>query len=171
MPALRFLLASAIVFPWGCQAAPATLTSAQADSLAVEVREVMGRLTEAMNAHDPERVLGFYRDTEAFVYLGCTDLMFGSAFFKGIIGPFYVNNPEVTFQREILRVQLLSPSSAVVTLQGSSTDSPALFWTQVLTREADGRWLITHEHESWPACDPPPSLHPTGQMPGPGEGP
>ena len=170
MPSPRFLLALILVLLGGCRAAPPVFTQTQRDSLATEVRQAVGQLTEAMNAHDPTRVLSFYRDTEDFVYLGCTDLMFGSAFFKGIVGPYYINNPEVTFRREILRVQVLGPSSAVVTLQGGSTETEALFWTQVLTREDDGRWLISHEHASWPGCKVPPPLHPTGRPGGSGVG-
>jgi ketosteroid isomerase-like protein len=134
------------------------------------VRDAVEQLTAAMNAHDPERVLSFYQDSDEFVYLGCTDLMFGSTFFKGNVGPYYLNNPDVMFEREILRIQMLSPTSAVVTLQGRSTTSEALFWTQALTRLPDGRWLISHEHESWPGCKPPPALHPMGGLREPGTG-
>jgi hypothetical protein len=78
------------------------------------------------------------------------------------VTPYYRTNTEITFQQEILRIQILSPTSAVVTLKGSSTGAEHLFWTEVLVREADGRWLIAHEHESWPDCPAPPPLHPTG---------
>ena len=147
------------------------LTQARREALAEEVRAVMGQLTDAMNAHDPDRVLSFYRESEAFVYVGCTDPMFGWSTFSRLVAPYYRTNTDVTFHQEILQLQILSPTTAVVTLRGGSTEAEALFWTEVLVREADGRWLIAHEHESWPGCDEPPPLHPTGAPMGqPGEG-
>jgi uncharacterized protein (TIGR02246 family) len=128
----------------------------------VEVRELIGELTEAMNSHDPDQVLSFYRESEEFIYVGCTDLMFGWETFSTLVEPFYRNSVDVTFEQEILGIQVLSPTTAVVTLQGSSTEAQALFWTEVLVQEPDGRWVIAHEHESWPGCPEPPPLHPTG---------
>jgi hypothetical protein len=88
--------------------------------------------------------------------------MFGWDFFSTLVAPYYRAATDVTFQREILQIQLVGTDVAVVTLRGSSSEAPALFWTQVLVREEGGAWLIAHEHESWPGCDEPAPLHPTG---------
>ena len=128
-------------------------------ALAREVEETLGQLTEAMNAHDPERVLGFFTNSEEFLYLGCTDFMLGYRTFSTRVAPFYQNSLEVTFQQDVVRTQVLSPTVAVVALRGGSTEIEGLFWTEVLVKE-DGRWLIAHEHASWPGCSPPTDPHP-----------
>jgi hypothetical protein len=87
--------------------------------------------------------------------------------FSSRVGVYYEANPEVEFHQEVLRVQVLSPTVAVAALTGGSSEAEALFWTEVLVREADG-WKIAHEHESWPGCSPPSSPHPftvPGEMP------
>ncbi|MBT8396575.1 MAG: SgcJ/EcaC family oxidoreductase [Gemmatimonadetes bacterium] len=141
---------------------PQALTETQRESLQTEVRAVVSELTAAMNSHDPDRLFSLYRESEDFVYMGCTDPLFGFESFSARVGPYYRANPDVVFQQEILQLQILSATSAVVTLQGASTEADALFWTEVLVREDDGRWLIAHEHESWPGCPGPKPLHPTG---------
>jgi hypothetical protein len=62
-------------------------------------------------------------------------------------------------EQAVLFVQVLSPTVAVATLRGSSTEANALFWTEVLQKSEDGRWLITYEHESWPDCSTPRGPH------------
>ncbi|MFC1661453.1 YybH family protein [Gemmatimonadota bacterium] len=165
----RFPLAMSLILFGACQAPPSPFTQAQRDSVEAEVREAIEKLTEAMNAHDPDRVLSFYRESDEFVYVGCTDLMFGWDTFSTLVEPYYSTRTDVTFQRETLAIQALDLDAAVVTLRGSSTQAPALFWTQVLVREDDGRWAIAHEHESWPGCNDPPPLHPTGAPGEPGD--
>ena len=155
-----------------CDSAPPPLTEGERDAIALEVEETLGQLTEAMNAHDSERVLGFFRNSDDFLYLGCTDFIMGWDSFSRILGPFYPANPDVVFQQEVVRTQVLSPTVAVVAVRGSSSQAEALFWTEVLVREEDGRWLIAHEHESWPGCSPPSTPHPFtsgSEMPGMGE--
>lgn len=142
-----------------CQRLPAPLQDAQRQAIAQEVEETLGRLTEAMNAHDPEAVLGFYRHSEEFVYLGCTDFLLGFDTFSTRVGPYYPAHPEVTFHQEVVRTQVLSPTVAVVALRGGSSAAEALFWTEVLIRSDDGRWLVSYEHESWPGCPPPSGPH------------
>jgi uncharacterized protein (TIGR02246 family) len=167
---MRFPLVLPVLVLGACEAPPAPLTSTQQepDSVDAEVREVVAGLTTAMNAHDPERVLSFYLQSDEFVYVGCTDPMFGWDFFSTVVAPYYRTATDVTFQREILQLQLLGTDAAVVTLRGSSSEAPALFWTQVLVRQDDGTWVIAHEHESWPGCAEPPPLHPTGAELDPG---
>ncbi|MCK5650604.1 MAG: nuclear transport factor 2 family protein [Gemmatimonadetes bacterium] len=154
------------------EAASSGLTEAERNALTLEVEETLGRLTEAMNAHDSERVMAFFRNSDDFLYLGCTGFMFGWDTFSRRVGRYYARSEDVTFQQEIVRTQVLSPTVAVVALRGSSTEAEAeaLFLTEVLVREEDGRWLIAHEHESWPGCSPPSDPHPfTSEMPGMGE--
>ena len=164
------LAAILALLPLACDAGSAPLTQTERDSLALEVEETLGQLTEAMNAHDSERVLGFFRNSDDFLYLGCTDFVLGWDTFSGRVGIYFSASEDVTFQQEIVRTQVLSPTVAVVALRGSSTEAEALFWTEVLVREEDGRWLIAHEHESWPGCSPSSEPHPfTSEMSGVGE--
>ena len=135
------------------------LSPEEVASLSQEVSEAVEGLTAAMNSHDPELVFDFYRQDETFFYLGCTDVLFGWGTFSTRVGPYYLNTPGVTFQRELLTIQILSPSAAVASLRGSSTEAEALFWTEVLKKGEDGRWLITYEHESWPDCSTPRGPH------------
>jgi len=150
----------------GC--APQVAPDAEVDQAALtqEVLETLAGLTDAMNSHDPERVFSFYRQDPSFFYLGCTDILYGWETFASRVGPYYTFNTEVTFQQEVLSVQILSPTVAVAAQRGSSTEAEALFWTEVLQKGEDGRWLITHEHESWPGCPVPRGPH----MGTPGEG-
>jgi hypothetical protein len=131
----------------------------QLDTLRAEVQKTLSDLTEAMNQHDPDAIFRYYRSGEEFLYLGCTDVLLGWRAFSIRVGSYYRANPDVTFQQEVIRIQVLSPSVAVAALRGSSSDAEALFWTQVLVKE-DGEWRITYEHESWPGCSPPPVAHP-----------
>jgi uncharacterized protein (TIGR02246 family) len=169
MPRFRFPIALLFVVLAGCGPAQAPFTRAQRDTAESEVREAVEQLTAAMGSRDSEQVLAFYRESREFVFLGCTDLMFGSEVFSRVLGPYWDSRPGPAVEREILRVQVLNPGTAVVTLRGGSQDASALFWTQVLVREADGRWLIAHEHQSWPGCAEPPRLHDMGDPGNPGE--
>jgi ketosteroid isomerase-like protein len=163
----RHLLLLPALLVGACAPAPEPLTLVETvplspeevSALELEVADVVNGLTEAMNAHDSEQVFSFYRQDESFFYLGCTDVLFGWGTFSSRVGPYYANNPDVTFQRDLLTIQILSPSTAVVALRGSSTEAEALFWTEVLKKGEDGGWLITYEHESWPDCSTPRGPH------------
>ncbi|MFH1764639.1 MAG: nuclear transport factor 2 family protein [Gemmatimonadota bacterium] len=146
-----------------CNPQPEPFTQTQTDVLAAEVAETLAGLTEAMNSHDPDRVMAYFRQSEEFLYLGCTYFMLGWETFSPRAWSYTVANPHVTFQREVVRIQVLSPTVAVAALQGASTEAEALFWTEVLVKEA-GSWLIAHEHESWPGCPPPLVAHPFTTM-------
>jgi hypothetical protein len=146
-----------------CHSEPEPMTQAQKDALEVEVRETLSDLTEAMNSHDPDRVMAYFRQSEEFLYLGCTYFMVGWKTFSPRVWSYHVANPEVVFHQEVVGVQVLSPTVAVAALQGGSTEAEALFWTEVLVKE-DGAWLVAYEHESWPGCSPPPTPHPFTTM-------
>ena len=142
-----------------CASGPDARPSLDDAALMEEIQETLTGLTEAMNAHDPDLVFSFYRQDPSFLYLGCTNILFGWDTFATRVGPYYTANTEVTFQQEILNIQILSPTVAVATMRGSSTEDAALFWTEVLQRNEAGRWLITYEHESWPGCSVPRGPH------------
>lgn len=142
-----------------CRQEPVPFDQTLKAEITAEVEETLAGLTEAMNAHDSKRVFGFFRQSEDFLYLGCTDYLFGFEAFSVRVGPYYDNNPEVTFHQEVVQVQVLSPTVAVAALRGGSTEAEALFWTEVLVKEG-GKWVITHEHESWAGCSPPSAAHP-----------
>ena len=160
MTSLRKLSALGLLASLGCFPAPETLTQEERDALAAEVTAVMTAMTEAMNAHDPERVTEFYTDAPEFVALTCTSFISGGAMYKAMVGPTYGPGRGTTWEQRIVSVQVLSPTAAVVSQAGGSSRAPALFWTKVLVKQ-EGRWLITYEHQSWPDCSPPPEPHPT----------
>jgi len=149
----------AVLLPTACTSAPQSLSVDDEAAIVKEVVETLNGLTEAMNAHDPEKVFSFYRQDESFFYLGCTSTLAGWDTFATRVGSYYTFSTDVTFEQTILSVQALSPTVAVAALAGSSTEANALFWTQVLQKSEDGRWLITHEHESWPGCAEPKGPH------------
>lgn len=135
------------------------LSPTEEEALAAEVRQMVGALVAAMNAHDPATALAFYEDSPKFLYVGCTDLMAGSRLFKGIVGPF-LENPEVSFREEILQVRVLDVKTAIVTTRAASHVRDGIFTTRVLVRGEDGGWRIRHEHASWPGCKDPAPPHP-----------
>lgn len=143
-----------------CSGPPRTsLTDAERQTVVTEVRGVMGELLEAMNAHEPGRVMSFFSDAPEFLALTCTSYLTGGQTFKAMAGPTHGPGRGTTFQHQVVSVQALSPTAAVVSLRGSSSLAPALFWTRVLVKE-EGRWIITYEHQSWPGCSAPPAPHP-----------
>lgn len=112
----------------------------------------------AMNRHDAEAVGAFYRDGEAFVYAGVSDVIEGAQSFREMTAPWYSVHRDQTFEYNIVSTQVLSAHVATVTIRGSTSTAPHLLWTDVMVLE-DGRWLIALEHESWPGA-PEPSVHP-----------
>ena len=153
-----FLLLAALL-PTACTSGPVPLSGDEEVAMMEDVMETLGALTEAMNAHDPEAVFSFYRQDDSFFYLGCTSSLAGWGSFATRVGSFYTFNTEVTFQREVLSIQILSPTVAVAAMRGSSTEIEGLYWTEVLQKDAGGRWLVTYEHESWPGCSVPRAPH------------
>lgn len=167
MRPLLFLAVLSSLLVVSCQSNPGPLDQERKNAIIREVEETLSGLTQAMNSQEAEEVLGYFRESEEFLYLGCTDYLMGWEAFSRRVGFYYEANPEVEFHQEILRVQVLSPTVVVAALTGGSTKAEALFWTEVLVREADG-WKIAHEHESWPGCPAPSSPHPftvPGEMP------
>jgi uncharacterized protein (TIGR02246 family) len=157
-PMLTILLALAACAP----AAQTSFTEAQRALAEAEVRDAVAQLTAAMNSQDPDRVFALYRESREFVLVGCTDLMFGTEYFTRVLRPFLGSPREAPLEQELLRIQVLNPETAVVTLRGGSAGGPPVFWTLVLIRERDGRWLVAHEHQSWPGCSEPARVHTFG---------
>lgn len=153
----------AVLLLGACTAAPATLTDAGRASAAEEVRAATSTLQAALNAHDPGAIFAHYRLDPAFTYVGCTNYMFGGDLFRNIVGAFHRQNA-VPYAYAVQALQVLSPGSAVVALQGEAGDLQ-MFVTRVLEKDEAGRWLVVHEHESWPGCSAPAAPHP-GTAPG-----
>lgn len=171
---MRCTVAGILFAGWilsGCAPAtePGSLTREEEANLMEEVAQTIGDYTEALNSHDPDSILSFYRQDPSFLYLGCTDILSGWGTFESRVRPYYTANTDVTFQQDILNLQILSPTAATVALRGGSSEAPNLFWTMALQKGVGGRWLITQEHESWPGCPVPrgPHMGTTGE---PGEG-
>lgn len=159
MSALHKLVPLLVIPVTACAPGASSLDDAGRKAIADEVTAVMADMTEAMNAHDPERVVAFYTDAAEFLFLGCTQFISGGATFKAMVGPTYGPRRGATFTQRVASVRVLSPTAAVVTQVGGSDRAPALFWTKVLVKE-EGRWIITYEHQSWPGCEAPPEPHP-----------
>ena len=148
-----------------CQQPPAAgLTDSQRAALASEVSETVDQVFEAMNNHDAERLMSHYLQSDDFAYAGVTDFKLGYDIFSRVMSPWYVANPDVSFEHEIAQTTVLSPTTAVVLVRGKSTVSASLLWTQVYVKQ-DGKWLIAHEHESWPMCVEAPQPHPLTGLP------
>lgn len=167
MRSVAHLLLPAALFLGACTSEPAVMSGARETALMEEVARTVQAFTEAMNAHDPDRIFSFYRQDPSFFYLGCTDVLSGWGNYESRVRPYYTFNTDVEFHREILNVQILSPTTAAVALRGGSSEAEHLFWSLFLQRVEDGTWLVTHEHESWPGCRVPRGPHMgTGGMPG-----
>ncbi len=119
----------------------------------------MTALIQAKNAHDPDRVTSFYSDAPDFLALTCTSYIAGGGTFKARIRPTFGARRGTTFEQQVVAVQVLSPTVAVVSLEGGSSRAPALFWTRVVVKD-EGRWVISYEHQAWPGCGEPPAPHP-----------
>ncbi len=159
----RFHFLVLLLFTGACSGpTPGGLSSSERAAAEGEVRAAVEEVTAAMNAHDPDRLFALYLQTDEFVYVGCTEPLFGFGGFSARVGPYYRTRVDVVFEQEILALQVMNPTSAVATLRGSSTEAEFLFWTLAFVKAEDGRWLIAHEHESWPGCSEPSPLHPTG---------
>lgn len=145
------VLALVAVVCLGCQVESGAFSDEARRDVDAQVRAASGALLEAMNAGDAPAVMGFYRDDPSFFYLGCTDYILGSETFRRVVTPFYRTDDPVTFDLGVVATQVLAPDVAVVSLRGSSTQAPSLFFTQVWINEA-GAWKVSAEHESWPGC-------------------
>jgi uncharacterized protein (TIGR02246 family) len=168
MKGFRLRMLASLVALAACTPSQTVFTEAQRARSESEVRDAVAQLTAAMNSQDPDRVFALYRESREFVLVGCTDLMFGTEYFTRVLRPFLGSPREAPLEQELLRIQVLNPETAVVTLRGGSAGGPPLFWTLVLIRERDGRWLVAHEHQSWPGCPEPARVHTFGGAHDPG---
>ncbi len=147
LPALLLTTGLALA---ACKGGSPTLTAKDRATVTAEVDSAVTALVAAMNAHDSTAVMSHYLHTDSFTYVGVTDALFGFDTFRRDTQHWYATHPDVQFHYDIAQTQVLSPTVAVVLLRGSSTLQPALAATEVLVRSSDGRWLVAHEHESWP---------------------
>ncbi len=150
--------AAAVVAMAACQPTQ-ELTDAQRTTITADVIATVDSLYAAMNEHDPDQVLGHYLQSDQFLYVGVSESIQGWRTYSSLTRPWYQGHPDVTFQYQILHVQVLAPDVATVTARGGSTEAPFLMWTRTLVLR-DGRWLIALEHESWPGAEEPKGGHP-----------
>lgn len=144
--------------------APEGLSDADRQGIEAQVRAATAELQSALNAHDPDAILAHYSLDVDFVYVGCTNSMFGGELFGNIVGQYHRTNTEATYEYAVQSVRVLGPASAVVSLQGAAGPLE-MFVTRALVRGDDGAWRIAYEHESWPGCAAPRAPHP-GTAPG-----
>jgi ketosteroid isomerase-like protein len=140
------------------------MTDAVRAGVATEVADAIDEYFAALNAHDVERVFANYFQTEDFAYLGVTDVMDGWDTFSRTVANWFRNRPDIAFEHEVILIQALSPTVAVATVRASSTQQEWLLFTQVYVRNDTGRWVIAHEHVSWPGAEPP-APHPSAMQP------
>jgi ketosteroid isomerase-like protein len=131
------------------------MTDAARDAISVDVREAVDEYFSALNAHDVERVFASYLQTENFAYLGVTNILAGWDAFSRTVANWFRNRPDITFEYEIALIQVLSPAVAVASVHASSTEQEWLLFTQVYVSNDAGRWVIAHEHVSWPGAEAP----------------
>lgn len=156
---IRALAAAAAILAMVACQPTRELTDAQRSTTTADVIATVDSLYAAMNEHDADRVLAHYLQSDQFLYVGVSESLQGWQSFSGLARPWYASHPDVTFQHQILHVQVLAPDVATATVRGSSTEAPYLMWTRTLVRR-DGRWLIALEHESWPGAEEPRGEHP-----------
>ena len=159
MPNFVLMVFSVTMITVGCRPASSKLTATQRTAIASEVNQTVADLFDAMNAHDPERVLSYHRNSEDFIYAGVLDVRLGWERFVSVAQTWYPANEDVTFTHEIVQTQVLSPTVATVVLRGKSSSEDDLLWSTVFLREGN-RWKVALEHESWSMCTEAPRQHP-----------
>lgn len=162
MTRIRFLPLAVLVA--ACTSG-ASLSDSQKQAVDREVREVSAALVDALNAHDADAILGFYSLDDDFTYVGCTGFTFQASVFESLLRGYHRAHPDAETAMSVQRLRVLTPETAVVSLQGPSGDLEALFTTRVLQKNAQGEWKVVYEHESWPDCSEPVRPHP-GSAPG-----
>jgi uncharacterized protein (TIGR02246 family) len=156
-------VAMAVAAAVACQ--PSTPpTGAQRSRIVTQVDSVISDLYQAMNAHDADAVMSHYLPGDTFLYVGVSDVLQGHEAYAGTMGPWYRAHPDVTFEYGILHTQVLSPTTATVTVKASTEESPYLTTTRTLVLQ-DGQWFIALEHESWPGAEVPGAGHPGTESP------
>jgi uncharacterized protein (TIGR02246 family) len=153
------VLCAATVAAVGCQQPVSDSTEFDRAAVQQEVREAVNAYFAAQNSNDAEQVFQTYLHSEDFAYLGVNDVFVGWEGFSAMVANWFRNRPDIAFEYEIALVQALSPTVAVATVRASSTQQEWLLFTQVYVRHDDGRWLVAHEHVSWPEA-PAPRRHP-----------
>jgi uncharacterized protein (TIGR02246 family) len=138
-----------------CQPPDSTVTDDQRTALTAEVNQTLADLFTAMNGRDGEAVLSFYRDDPDLIYIGLIQPIVAKETFSRVVGQWYRRNPGVSFEHQVMHVQILSPTVAATFTVGSSSERPSIAWTHVLVRGEDGQWKIVHEHEAWPQGEAP----------------
>jgi ketosteroid isomerase-like protein len=153
------LLCAAAAAAAACQRP--TAEPAEFDRAAVEeeVRQAADAYFAAQNSNDADTVFETYLHSEDFAYLGVTGVMIGWDRFSATVANWFRNRPDIAFEHETVLVQPLNPTVAVATVRASSTEQEFLLFTQVYVKNDAGRWVVAHEHVSWPEA-PAPRRHP-----------
>jgi uncharacterized protein (TIGR02246 family) len=119
-----------------------------------EVREAVGGMFAAMNAHDADGILEHYTERDDFLYVGIVNPAPGRGLLEQLVRTWAGRDSTVTVSNQVVHIQVLSPTVATVFSQGGfSSNEHGSAWTHVLLREADGPWRIVLEHEGWPSPD------------------
>jgi ketosteroid isomerase-like protein len=162
LPALPLLLAAACA-----PGAPPPAQSGSADPVKQEVAAAVSAatdsLTAAMNAHDADRILAFFDLGPDFVYVSCTDVVFGGEMFGNITRSLHAQRKGVTYKVTPANTTVLGPDAAVVSIRTESSDTLAsnpVLTTRALSKGVDGQWRIVYQHQSWPGCKAPRAPHP-----------
>ena len=157
------ILPLVVVAAAACAPAASTLSDQDREVLVAEVRSTTDSLTEALQAHDVDRILAFFDLDGAFVYAACTEFRYGGDLHASVTGSYHAARKDVTYEFRVTSARVLGPTTAVVTLESDSSEPTAsnpVLTTNVLDKGADGRWRVAHQHQSWPGCRPPAAAHP-----------
>jgi ketosteroid isomerase-like protein len=164
------LLCAVAVAAAACQRPTTEMTESDRDAIAGQVREAVDAYFAAQNSNDAEEVFQTYLHSEDFAYLGVNDVFVGWEGFSAMVTNWFRNRPDIKFEHQTQLIQVMSPSVAVATVRASSTEQEFLLFTQVYVKNDAGRWVVAHEHVSWPEA-PAPRRHPGMEemAPPPGE--
>jgi uncharacterized protein (TIGR02246 family) len=162
-PARPFLFALPLALAAACTPSATTLDDSARQDVAAAVIAVTDSLTEAMNAHDADRILAFFDASPDFVYVSCTNVVAGGEIFAGLTRSLHSARKGVVFEIQVLGTRVLGANAAFVTLHTESSDtltSSPILTTRILSKGTDGRWRIVYQHQSWPGCRSPYAPHP-----------
>jgi len=150
----------------GCADTPSLeVDEARKAEITQEVNQTVLAFVDALNAHDADAILAFYRLDEDLARVACTTIHGGAQVVEARIRSSATQNKERTFEMVPLHVRVLGPTSAVVSVLGRTSTTNGLAWTLGMELDRQGNWRIVHEHQSWPGCEAPSNAHQSATIP------
>ena len=157
-PTMKPALALALIIASACGAPSPGGSGFDPGEVEAHVRAASATLVDALNAHDADAILDLYDLEEGFTQVVCTEVRTNPQGFANLTRALHTQFKDAVYTMRVSSVRVLGPDVAVVASEGTMTGP--FFVTRVLRKAADGRWLVTWEHQSWPGCPPPVAPHP-----------